>query len=45
MLLCDEPLLSLDLDASRTFYHDVLGLEIAREDEDVALVLGQMIGG
>ncbi len=27
-------LLSRDLDASRTFYHDVLGLEIAREDPD-----------
>ncbi len=25
-------LLSTDLDASRTFYHDALGLEIARED-------------
>ena len=25
-------LLSLDLDASRTFYHEVLGLEILRED-------------
>lgn len=25
-------LLSQDLDASRTFYHDVLGLEILRED-------------
>lgn len=25
-------LLSKDLDASRTFYHDVLGLEILRED-------------
>jgi catechol 2,3-dioxygenase-like lactoylglutathione lyase family enzyme len=25
-------LLSTDLDATRTFYHDVLGLEIARED-------------
>jgi catechol 2,3-dioxygenase-like lactoylglutathione lyase family enzyme len=25
-------LLSLDLDASRSFYHDTLGLEIARED-------------
>ena len=25
-------LLSRDLDESRTFYHDVLGLEIARED-------------
>jgi catechol 2,3-dioxygenase-like lactoylglutathione lyase family enzyme len=31
-------LLSLDLDASRTFYHDVLGLEIAREDEDDRIV-------
>ena len=27
-------LLSRDLDATRTFYHDVLGLEIAREDPD-----------
>ena len=27
-------LLSRDLDASRTFYHDILGLEIAREDPD-----------
>jgi len=27
-------LLSLDLDASRTFYHEVLGLEILREDAD-----------
>ena len=27
-------LLSRDLDASRTFYHSVLGLEIAREDPD-----------
>lgn len=27
-------LLSRDLDESRTFYHDVLGLEIAREDPD-----------
>jgi catechol 2,3-dioxygenase-like lactoylglutathione lyase family enzyme len=27
-------LLSTDLDASRTFYHEVLGLEIAREDPD-----------
>jgi catechol 2,3-dioxygenase-like lactoylglutathione lyase family enzyme len=25
-------LLSMDLDASRTFYHDVLGLEILRQD-------------
>jgi catechol 2,3-dioxygenase-like lactoylglutathione lyase family enzyme len=35
-MLADHPvfpiLLSLDLDASRTFYHDVLGLAIARED-------------
>jgi catechol 2,3-dioxygenase-like lactoylglutathione lyase family enzyme len=31
-------LLSLDLDASRTFYHDVLGLEIAREDEGERIV-------
>jgi catechol 2,3-dioxygenase-like lactoylglutathione lyase family enzyme len=27
-------LLSTDLDASRTFYRDTLGLEIAREDDD-----------
>jgi catechol 2,3-dioxygenase-like lactoylglutathione lyase family enzyme len=35
-VLADNPcytiLLSKDLDASRTFYHDVLGLEILRED-------------
>lgn len=35
-MLADNPcytiLLSKDLDASRTFYHDVLGLEIIRED-------------
>jgi predicted enzyme related to lactoylglutathione lyase len=35
-VLADHPcytiLLSKDLDASRTFYHDVLGLEIIRED-------------
>jgi catechol 2,3-dioxygenase-like lactoylglutathione lyase family enzyme len=31
-------LLSLDLEASRAFYHDVLGLEIAREDEDDRIV-------
>ena len=31
-------LLSLDLDATRTFYHEVLGLEIAREDEDDRIV-------
>ena len=33
-------LLSLDLDASRTFYHDVLGLEILREDPDDRIVFG-----
>ena len=31
-------LLSRDLDASRTFYRDTLGLEIAREDEDDRIV-------
>jgi catechol 2,3-dioxygenase-like lactoylglutathione lyase family enzyme len=31
-------LLSKDLDASRTFYRDVLGLELIREDEDDRLV-------
>ena len=35
-MLADHPtytiLLSKDLDASRTFYHDVLGLQILRED-------------
>ena len=35
-MLSDDPvfpiLLSTDLDATRTFYHDILGLEIARED-------------
>ena len=31
-------LLSLDLDASRTFYHEVLGLEIAREDDGDRIV-------
>jgi catechol 2,3-dioxygenase-like lactoylglutathione lyase family enzyme len=31
-------LLSRDLDATRTFYHDTLGLEIAREDEDDRIV-------
>jgi catechol 2,3-dioxygenase-like lactoylglutathione lyase family enzyme len=35
-MLSDHPvfpiLLSTDLDASRTFYRDVLGLEVARED-------------
>ena len=37
-MLSDFPvfpiLLSKDLDESRTFYHDVLGLEIGREDPD-----------
>ena len=41
-VLNDNPvfpiLLSLDLDASRTFYHDVLGLEILREDPDDRIV-------
>ena len=31
-------LLSKDLDATRHFYHDVLGLEIAREDVDDRIV-------
>jgi catechol 2,3-dioxygenase-like lactoylglutathione lyase family enzyme len=31
-------LLSKDLDASRTFYRDVLGLEIVREDPDDRIV-------
>jgi catechol 2,3-dioxygenase-like lactoylglutathione lyase family enzyme len=31
-------LLSTDLDASRTFYHEVLGLEILREDEGDRIV-------
>jgi len=37
-MLGDHPvfpiLLSTDLDASRTFYRDTLGLEVAREDPD-----------
>src|SRR4051794_18779709 len=41
-MLSDYPvfpiLLSMDLDATRSFYHDVLGLEIAREDEDDRIV-------
>ena len=41
-ILNDNPvfpiLLSMDLDASRTFYHDVLGLEILREDTDDRIV-------
>ena len=31
-------LLSKDLDATRDFYHGLLGLEIAREDEDDRIV-------
>jgi catechol 2,3-dioxygenase-like lactoylglutathione lyase family enzyme len=42
MALGDSPvfpiLLSLDLDASRDFYHGTLGLEIAREDPDDRIV-------
>jgi catechol 2,3-dioxygenase-like lactoylglutathione lyase family enzyme len=41
-MLSDHPvfpiLLSPDLAASRTFYRDVLGLEILREDEDDRIV-------
>ena len=41
-MLSDHPvfpiLLSTDLDASRTFYRDVLGLEIIREDDDDRIV-------
>lgn len=41
-MLSDQPvfpiLLSTDLDASRTFYRDVLGLELVREDPDDRLV-------
>ena len=41
-MLSDHPvfpiLLSTDLDASRTFYHDTLGLEIVREDEGDRIV-------
>ncbi len=41
-MLSDYPvfpiLLSTDLDATRDFYHGVLGLEIAREDEDDRIV-------
>ena len=35
---CFPILLSTDLAASRTFYHDVLGLEIVREDGDDRIV-------
>jgi catechol 2,3-dioxygenase-like lactoylglutathione lyase family enzyme len=42
-MLSEQPvfpiLLSTDLAASRTFYHDTLGLEILREDEDDRIVL------
>src|SRR6478609_3282796 len=41
-MLSDFPvfpiLLSLDLDATRTFYRDILGLEIAREDHGDRIV-------
>jgi catechol 2,3-dioxygenase-like lactoylglutathione lyase family enzyme len=41
-MLGDHPvfpiLLSTDLDASRSFYRDTLGLEIVREDEDDRIV-------
>jgi predicted enzyme related to lactoylglutathione lyase len=41
-MLSDYPvfpiLLSTDIDASRAFYHDVLGLEIAREDHGDRIV-------
>jgi catechol 2,3-dioxygenase-like lactoylglutathione lyase family enzyme len=41
-VLSDHPvfpiLLSKDLDASRAFYHDTLGLEIVREDEGDRIV-------
>ncbi len=41
-MLSDHPvfpiLLSIDLDASRTFYHATLGLEILREDEGDRIV-------
>src|SRR3954452_199496 len=41
-MLSDYPgfpiLLSTDLDASRAFYHDLLGLEIAREDHGDRIV-------
>jgi catechol 2,3-dioxygenase-like lactoylglutathione lyase family enzyme len=38
-------LLSKDLEASRTFYHDVLGLPILREDHDDRIVFGCGGGG
>jgi catechol 2,3-dioxygenase-like lactoylglutathione lyase family enzyme len=43
-MLSDHPvfpiLLSTDLDASRRFYHEVLGLPILREDPDDRIVFG-----
>ena len=43
-MLTDHPvfpiLLSTDLDASRTFYHDILGLPILREDVGDRIVFG-----
>ena len=47
-MLSDYPvfpiLLSTDLDATRTFYHDVLGLEIVREDPAIASSSGPGAG-
>ena len=47
-MLSDHPvfpiLLSKDLDASRTFYHGVLGLEILREDPDDRIVFKCGVG-
>lgn len=41
-MLSDRPvfpiLLAKDLDATRSFYHDILGLEILREDPDDRIV-------
>lgn len=50
-MLADHPafpiLLSLDLDAARAFYHETLGLEIAREDAGDRIVFrtggGQLV--
>lgn len=43
-MLSDHPafpiLLSTDLDASRSFYHDILGLPILREDPHDRIVFG-----
>ena len=47
-MLSDHPvfpiLLSRDLEASRAFYHDVLGLPILREDPDDRIVFGSGSG-